>query len=134
MSTLDLKSGYFQLAISPKDIEKTAFITRNVTFALLRMPFGAEFPKGHRHYTETCYWAFRVGLYGRYYYNISIVQSTLISFDPGICIVTRRRANLNKEKCIFARDKLKYLGLIIIKEGIETDNSKVKTIAEMEPP
>ncbi|GFU89419.1 transposon Ty3-I Gag-Pol polyprotein [Trichonephila clavipes] len=33
MSTLDLRIGYFQLAISPKDIEKTAFITRNVTFA-----------------------------------------------------------------------------------------------------
>ncbi|GFV20458.1 retrovirus-related Pol polyprotein from transposon opus [Trichonephila clavipes] len=39
MSTLDLKSGYFQLAISPKDIEKTAFITRNGTFAFLRMAF-----------------------------------------------------------------------------------------------
>ncbi|GFW18345.1 retrovirus-related Pol polyprotein from transposon 17.6 [Trichonephila clavipes] len=40
MSTLDLKSGYFQLANSPKDIEKTAFIIRNGTFAFLRMPFG----------------------------------------------------------------------------------------------
>ncbi|GFX27433.1 retrovirus-related Pol polyprotein from transposon 297 [Trichonephila clavipes] len=40
MSTLDLKSGYFQLAINPKDIEKTAFITRNGTFAILRIPFG----------------------------------------------------------------------------------------------
>ncbi|GFW83028.1 retrovirus-related Pol polyprotein from transposon 412 [Trichonephila clavipes] len=40
MSTLDLRSGYFQLAINPKDIEKTAFITRNGTFAFLRMPFG----------------------------------------------------------------------------------------------
>ncbi|GFW50454.1 retrovirus-related Pol polyprotein from transposon 17.6 [Trichonephila clavipes] len=39
MSTLDLRSGFFQLAISPKDIEKTAFITRNGTFAFLRMPF-----------------------------------------------------------------------------------------------
>ncbi|GFV54525.1 retrovirus-related Pol polyprotein from transposon 17.6 [Trichonephila clavipes] len=37
MSTLDLKSGYFQLAIIPKDIEKT---TRNGTLAFLRMPFG----------------------------------------------------------------------------------------------
>ncbi|GFT34325.1 retrovirus-related Pol polyprotein from transposon opus [Trichonephila clavipes] len=40
MSTLDLKSGYFQLTISPKDIVKTAFITGNGTFAFLRMPFG----------------------------------------------------------------------------------------------
>ncbi|GFW23422.1 retrovirus-related Pol polyprotein from transposon 17.6 [Trichonephila clavipes] len=31
---------------------------------------------------------------------------------------------LNKDKCHFSRDKLKYLGLIISKEGIETDNSK----------
>ncbi|GFV48739.1 transposon Ty3-I Gag-Pol polyprotein [Trichonephila clavipes] len=37
MSTLDLKSGYFQLAISPKYIEKTAFITRNGTYAFLTM-------------------------------------------------------------------------------------------------
>ncbi|GFV39513.1 retrovirus-related Pol polyprotein from transposon 17.6 [Trichonephila clavipes] len=38
MSTLDLRSGYFQLAISPKGHRKTAFITRNGTFAFLRMP------------------------------------------------------------------------------------------------
>ncbi|GFX39834.1 retrovirus-related Pol polyprotein from transposon 297 [Trichonephila clavipes] len=40
MSTLDLKSGYFQLAINPRDIETTAFITRSGTFAFNRMPFG----------------------------------------------------------------------------------------------
>ncbi|GFV21434.1 retrovirus-related Pol polyprotein from transposon gypsy [Trichonephila clavipes] len=31
---------------------------------------------------------------------------------------------LSKDKCHFARDKLKYLGLIISKEGIETVNNK----------
>ncbi|GFY01012.1 retrovirus-related Pol polyprotein from transposon 297 [Trichonephila clavipes] len=41
---------------------------------------------------------------------------------------------LNKDKCHFARDKLKYLGLVINKEGIETDHSKVKAITEMKPP
>ncbi|GFY32882.1 retrovirus-related Pol polyprotein from transposon gypsy [Trichonephila clavipes] len=40
MSTLDLKSGYFQLAINPRDIEETTFITRNGTFAFRRMLFG----------------------------------------------------------------------------------------------
>ncbi|GFU84504.1 transposon Ty3-I Gag-Pol polyprotein [Trichonephila clavipes] len=73
-STLDLKSGNFQLAISPKDIEKTAFITHNGTLAFLRMPFrsGAKFPKGHRYYIKTCYWAFRDGLYGRCYYTVGL--------------------------------------------------------------
>ncbi|GFS55053.1 retrovirus-related Pol polyprotein from transposon opus [Trichonephila clavipes] len=41
---------------------------------------------------------------------------------------------LNKNKCHFACDKLKYLGLIISKEGIETDNNKVQAITEMKPP
>ncbi|GFW12724.1 retrovirus-related Pol polyprotein from transposon opus [Trichonephila clavipes] len=41
---------------------------------------------------------------------------------------------LNKEKCHFARDKLKYLGLIISKEGIETDIKKIRAITEMKPP
>ncbi|GFW85259.1 uncharacterized protein TNCV_3249991 [Trichonephila clavipes] len=35
---------------------------------------------------------------------------------------------LNKDKCCFARDKLKYLGLIIIKDGIKTDDNKVKNV------
>ncbi|GFX09122.1 retrovirus-related Pol polyprotein from transposon 17.6 [Trichonephila clavipes] len=40
---------------------------------------------------------------------------------------------LNKDKCHFARDKLKYLGLVISKEWIKTDHSKVKAITEMKP-
>ncbi|GFW07065.1 transposon Ty3-I Gag-Pol polyprotein [Trichonephila clavipes] len=41
---------------------------------------------------------------------------------------------LNNDKGQFARDKLKYLDLIISKEGIEIDNSKVKAITEIKPP
>ncbi|GFX01921.1 retrovirus-related Pol polyprotein from transposon 297 [Trichonephila clavipes] len=41
---------------------------------------------------------------------------------------------LNKENCHFARDKLKYLGLIISKDGIKTDDNKVNAITETKPP
>ncbi|GFW01113.1 retrovirus-related Pol polyprotein from transposon 17.6 [Trichonephila clavipes] len=41
MSALDLRSGYFQMAVIPSDIVKTAFVTKNSTYAFRRMPFGS---------------------------------------------------------------------------------------------
>ncbi|GFS66658.1 retrovirus-related Pol polyprotein from transposon opus [Trichonephila clavipes] len=41
---------------------------------------------------------------------------------------------LNKEKFNFGCDELKYLGLIIHKEGIKMDETKVRAIVEMKPP
>ncbi|GFT43468.1 retrovirus-related Pol polyprotein from transposon 17.6 [Trichonephila clavipes] len=40
MSVPDLRSGYFQLAVNPSDIAKTAFVTKNDTYAFRRMSFG----------------------------------------------------------------------------------------------
>ncbi|GFU69087.1 retrovirus-related Pol polyprotein from transposon 17.6 [Trichonephila clavipes] len=40
MSALDLRSGYFQMALNPSDIVKTASVTKNGTYAFRRMPFG----------------------------------------------------------------------------------------------
>ncbi|GFV35896.1 retrovirus-related Pol polyprotein from transposon 297 [Trichonephila clavipes] len=138
MSTLDLKSGYFQLARSPKDIEKTAFTTRNGTFAFLRMNFcisgAAQISKKTDIILKPV-----VGRFVMVYMDDVIITSP--SFNERIdhlnqvfTLLRDSGLTLNKEKCHFARDKLKYLGLIISKEGIETDNSKVKSIAEMKPP
>ncbi|GFU96513.1 retrovirus-related Pol polyprotein from transposon 297 [Trichonephila clavipes] len=41
---------------------------------------------------------------------------------------------LNKDKCKFGCEELNYLGLIINKEGIKTDETKVQAIVEMKPP
>ncbi|GFX80263.1 retrovirus-related Pol polyprotein from transposon 17.6 [Trichonephila clavipes] len=40
MFALDLRSVYFQMAVNPSDIVKTAFVTKNGTYAFRRMPFG----------------------------------------------------------------------------------------------
>ncbi|GFU78811.1 retrovirus-related Pol polyprotein from transposon 297 [Trichonephila clavipes] len=139
MSTLDLKSGYFQLAISRKDIEKTAFITRNGTFAFLRMPFGLSAAVPNFQKAIDIILKPVIGRFVMVYMDDVIITSP--SFNEHIdhlnqvfTLLRDAGLTLNKEKCHFARDKLKYLCLIISKEGIETDNSKVKAIAEMKPP
>ncbi|GFY06862.1 retrovirus-related Pol polyprotein from transposon 17.6 [Trichonephila clavipes] len=40
MSSLDLHSGYFELAVNRSDVVKAAFVTKNGTYAFIRMPFG----------------------------------------------------------------------------------------------
>ncbi|KFM70750.1 Retrovirus-related Pol polyprotein from transposon 297, partial [Stegodyphus mimosarum] len=40
MTTLDLTSGYFQIAMKPEDVNKTAFITKSGTYAFSLMLFG----------------------------------------------------------------------------------------------
>ncbi|GFT72156.1 retrovirus-related Pol polyprotein from transposon 17.6 [Trichonephila clavipes] len=139
MSTLDLRSGYFQLAISPKDIEKTAFITRNGTFAFLRMPFGLSGAAPNFQRAIDIILKPVIGRFVLVYMDDVIIASP--SFKDHLDHLTQvftllRDAGLtlNKEKCHFARDKLKYLGLIISKEGIETDNKKIRAITEMKPP
>ncbi|GFV42872.1 retrovirus-related Pol polyprotein from transposon gypsy [Trichonephila clavipes] len=135
MSTLDLKSGYFQLAISPKDIEKTAFITRNGTLAFLRMPFGLS---GAAPNFQKAFDIILKPVIGRF---VSVYMDDVIITSPSFnehldhlnqvfTLLRDAGLSLNKEKCHFARDKLKYLGLVISKDEIETDNSKVKAVTE----
>ncbi|GFX99404.1 retrovirus-related Pol polyprotein from transposon 17.6 [Trichonephila clavipes] len=139
MSTLDLRSGYFQLAISPRDIEKTAFITRNGTFAFLRMPFGLSGVAPNFQRAIDIILKPVIGRFVLVYMDDVIITSP--SFKDHLDHLTQvftllrdAKLTLNKEKCHFARDKLKYLGLIISKEGIETDNKKIRAIKEMKPP
>ncbi|GFX27786.1 retrovirus-related Pol polyprotein from transposon 17.6 [Trichonephila clavipes] len=138
MSTLDLKSVFFQLTISPNDIEKTAFITRNGTFAFPRMPFGLSGAAPNFQKAIDIILKPVIGHFVMVYMDDVIITSP--SFNEHIehlnqvfTLLRDAKLTLNEEKCHFASDKLKYLGLIISKEGIETDNSKVKAITEMKP-
>ncbi|GFU84128.1 retrovirus-related Pol polyprotein from transposon opus [Trichonephila clavipes] len=139
MSTLDFRSGYFQLAISPRDIEKTAFITRNDTFAFLRMPFGLSGAAPNFQRAIDIILKPVIGSFVLVYMDDVIITSPsfkdhLDHLSQVFTLLRDAGLTLNKEKCHFARDKLKYLGLIISKEGIETDNKKIRAITEMKPP
>ncbi|GFU79701.1 retrovirus-related Pol polyprotein from transposon 297 [Trichonephila clavipes] len=134
MSTLDLKSGYFQLAISPKDIEKTALITCNGTFAFLRMPFGLSGAAPNFQKAIDIILKPVIGRFVMVYMDDVIITSP--SFNEHIdhlnqvfTLLRDAGLTLNKEKCHFARDKLKYLGLIITLRALAL-NSREQLIRE----
>lgn len=41
-STVDLRSGYWQVSMNPSDREKTAFVTPDGLWEFCRMPFGVS--------------------------------------------------------------------------------------------
>ncbi|GFS80612.1 retrovirus-related Pol polyprotein from transposon 297 [Trichonephila clavipes] len=111
ISTLDLKSGYFQLVISPKDIEKTAFLTRNGTFAFLRMSFGLSGAAPNFQKAIDIILKPVIGRFVMVYLDDVIITSP--SFNEHIdnlnqvfTLLRDAGLTLNKEKCHFARDKL----------------------------
>ncbi|GFW76952.1 retrovirus-related Pol polyprotein from transposon opus [Trichonephila clavipes] len=139
MSAFDLRTGYFQMAGNPSDIVKTAFVTKNGTYAFRRMPFvlsGAapNFKKAINIILKPV-----IGKFVNVYMNDVIISSP--SFTQHVehlkevfRLLHEAGLTLNKDKCKFGCYELKYLGLIINKEGIKTDETKVQAIGEMKPP
>ncbi|GFU29989.1 retrovirus-related Pol polyprotein from transposon 297 [Trichonephila clavipes] len=137
MLALDLRFGYFHLAVKPSDIAKTAFVTKNGTYAFCRMPFGLSgadlnFQKAIDILKPV------IEKFVDVYMDDVIISSP--SFTQHIDhakevfrLLQDAGLPLNKNKYKFGCDELKYLGLIINKEGIKTDDTKVRAIVEMKP-
>ncbi|GFW22017.1 retrovirus-related Pol polyprotein from transposon opus [Trichonephila clavipes] len=138
MSTLDLRSGYFQLAVNRSDIVKTVFVTKNGTYAFRRMPFGLSGAAPNFQKAINIILKPVMGKFVNVYMNDVIISSP--SFNQHIehlrevfRLLQDTGLTLNKEKCKFGCEELKHLGLIINKTGIKTDETKVPAMVEMKP-
>ncbi|GFU10195.1 hypothetical protein TNCV_3449751 [Trichonephila clavipes] len=60
MSALDLRSGYFQLAVNPSDIvdcvRDKEWHLRILPYAIWLARGGSQFSEGNRHHTKTSDW------------------------------------------------------------------------------
>ena len=135
-SFLDGLSGYNQISIDPKDQHKTAFASKQGTFAYKVMPFGltnapATFQRLMCH-------IFR-----------EFLREFLEIYVDDLCVHSRQRTDhydqlklifekcrlyrlcLNPDKCVFMVWKGKILGHIVSKNGISTDEDKMKVILQL---
>ena len=138
-STLDLASGYWQVAMDPQDKEKTAFTTRYGIYEFNVMPFGlCNAPATFQRLMDRVYkgiaWKFVV-----VYLDDTIVYSK--TFNEHLTHLQRvfnriRQAGLrlNIDKCTFWMHQLPFLGHLISARGIAPDPQKVEAVQRIQPP
>jgi hypothetical protein len=138
-SCLDLAMGYHQIDMDPRDIEKTAFSSKEGHWAYRRMPFGLKTaPATFQQMMNTVL----SGLTGSRCFvfldDIVIYANSLVDHDRKLREVFRRlrkhNLKLQPDKCEFLRKEVIFLGHKISEQGVEPDNHKVEAIKNFPKP
>lgn len=138
-SSMDLKSGYWQIEIDERDREKTAFITPDGLFEFKVMPFGlCSAPATFQRVMDTVLAGLKWQTCLVYLDDVVVFAAT---FDEHM---RRLRAVLNAikssgltlkpEKCRFAYHELLFLGHIISPDGVRPDPQKTSAIEHFPRP
>ena len=132
-STLDLASGYWQVAMDPEDAEKTAFVTHRGLFQWVVMPFGlcnapATFCRLMELVLADIVWSQCLV----YLDDILAFGSDFASAERNLRAVLERlqRANLKLKpaKCKLFAQEVEYLGHEVDSRGIRPSRSKVQAL------
>ena len=133
-STLDMKSGYWQVAVEESDKEKTAFSAGYGLWQFTVMPFGlCNAPATFERLMELVLAGLPWNVCLLYLDDILVHAQT---FDEEILNLRDvfgrfRSANLklNPKKCELFKTKVLYLGHVVSREGVSTNPSKIDAVA-----
>ena len=138
-TTLDLKSGYWQIKVAKRDRDKTAFATPNETYRFKRLPFGLH--NGPATFQRLMQLVLRPVLGKIAYVFLDDIIVFSRTFDEHVrdleqvlTLIERAGLKVSPEKCEFGRKKLKYLGHVVTDEGIQVDPEKVEAVQKMTAP
>ena len=131
--TMDLASGYWQVAMAKEDIEKTAFTTHEGLFEWLVMPFGlcnapATFGRTmekalHGLVWRTCLvYLDDIVTFGKTF------QKALSNLKEVLSRLRKANLKLKPKKCEFFKSQVEYLGHDVSAEGIRPSKSKVRAL------
>jgi len=138
-STLDLKSGYWQVEMEPKDKEKTAFTTGNDLWQFKVMPFGlCNAPATFERLMDRVLAGLPPETALVYIDDILVAGQTfekqLDNLEQVFQCLRNARLKLSPKKCHLFQKRVIYLGHIISQNGVSTDPEKVKAVWEWPQP
>ncbi|GBG69725.1 hypothetical protein CBR_g4555 [Chara braunii] len=135
-SKLDLKSGYHQIEIQPRDRYKTAFKTRYGHFEWIVMPFGlTNAPTTFQAAMTTEFRDLLDRTVLIYLDDILVYSRTLDEHLEHLRAVLERlriaKYKANRDKCEFPQQELEYLGHYITPQGIRPLADKVQAWSDL---
>ena len=134
-SSLDLKSGYWQLEIAEQDKHKTAFVLPPPLglWECNRMPFGlCNAPSTFQRAMEKCLGELNHTCCVVYLDDIIVFGKTVEEHTARLEAVIQRLSEhgfkLKASKCKLLQNRVTYLGHVLSADGIETDPDKTESI------
>ena len=119
-SSLDLKSGYWHLAIDSRDRHKTAFQYKDRTYQFKRVPFGLKNAGDlfNRAVSKAMEGVARRSNYKSYVDDVMVYGKTFTAYIETLeqIFIACRKYNmrLSGSKCIFLQESAKFLGRIAV--------------------
>ncbi|KAE9272147.1 hypothetical protein PR003_g30294, partial [Phytophthora rubi] len=139
-TTLDLRSGYWQIGMAPGDRDKTAFTTKQGLYRFKRMPFGLM------NASSTFQRMMNGVLRGLTWLTCLVYLDDIVVFTRGgverhvvevATVLERLRVaglTLKLKKCVFATKTMEYLGHELSGEGVRPVQRLVAAVSEFPRP
>ena len=139
-TSLDLKSGYWQVELDEESMPYTAFTVGPLGFyECLRMPFGlTNAPATFQRLMESCLGDLHLNWCIIYLDDIIIFSKTpeehIERLEGVFAKLQKAGLTLKPSKCEFLKSRITYLGHMVSKDGIETDPKKIAAVQQWPRP
>ena len=138
-STLDAASAYWSIPLVESDKEKTAFSSPNGKFEFNVMPFGlSNAGASYQRMMDMCLAGLPSDRTLAYMDDIVVFNSTFEQHIQDLATVFDRlrsaKVSLKASKCVFASEKVNFLGYELSFEGIQPQQRLTEAISNFPPP